>query len=460
MGRGFEGLARQNTDSRPAAPIEREAWRRVIKPLREIAGLDPDANFFSLLVRVCSRYAFNYRPLPTPSGPWPEPPRGEWALSPRIGLFVDSPDHLSGVAKTLGHWQREANNAGIGLRMHGASPEPNLNSPMAIFPAVGTFSVSAYQGLCVHVPPVREVLRYMKRASFDIIHLSTPGPMGLVGLLAARLSGLPVVSTFHTHFPSYAAKLLNDPGMEDIAWALMRWFYRQMDMVAAPTPTIRDELIQHGCAPEKVRVVGRGVDSQLFSPDRRSSQFRSAHVEPQQIALLYVGRLSVEKNLPLLVEAYKSLCRVRRDVALIIVGDGPYRAKMSEALQGLPARFLGVLQGEALAVAYSSCDAFVFPSETDTLGNVVLEAQASGLPVIVSDRGGPKDCLHDGISGLVVPAITAEKLSEVLVELCSHPSRLREMGAAAHSFSRRFTHATSFEAFRRMHEDVLASRIH
>lgn len=443
---------------RPARSDDGDAWRRFLKPLREIAGLEPDANLLTVLVRVFSRYAFDYRPLPPSSFPIPDPPVGSWGGFPRIGLFVDSPDHLSGVAKTLGHWQREAHAAGVGLRIHGASPAPRADSPMAIFPAVGTFSVSAYNGLQVHVPPIREVLKYVKRANFDIIHLSTPGPMGLVGLLAARLAGLPVVSTFHTHFPSYAATLFRDPAMEDIGWALMRWFYRQMDRVAAPTPTIRDELIRHGCDPDRLCVVGRGVDTQLFNPARRCEAFRRTHVHPQQTALLYVGRVSLEKNLSVLVDAFRRVAARRSDIALLVVGDGPYRAQMESELQGLPARFLGVLGGYELATAYASCDCFVFPSETDTLGNVVLEAQAAGLPVIVSGCGGPKDCVQDGATGLVIPKITAQKLADVLLDLLAQPERLAEMGTTARLYSRRFTHKASFEAFRQMHEDVLAAK--
>ena len=459
----YDTIREQQTEARgnlraQGRPLDRVNWHRMVKPLREMAGLEPDANFFSLLVRVCSRYAFTYRPQPAPAGPWPEPLRGAWAGAPRIGLFVDSPDHLSGVARTLGNWQREADRAGVGLRMHGAAPHPAAGGPMTIFPAVGTFNMTAYQGLHLHVPPVREVLRYMKQSEFDIIHLSTPGPMGLTGLLAARLAGLPVVSTFHTHFPSYAARLLKDPALEDLTWALMRWFYRQMDMVAAPTPSIRQELIDHGCLPNRVRVVGRGVDTQLFHPDRRSESFRREHLNAQRHALLYVGRLSREKNLPLLAESFKRLAHIRRDLCLWVVGDGPYRMEMEALLQGLPVRFLGVLQGEALATAYASADAFVFPSETDTLGNVVLEAQAAGLPVVVSGQGGPKDCMQDGITGLVVPALSAGGLCNVLLELCDHPEELVRMGAAAHEYSKRFTHAASFAAFRALHEDALAAR--
>jgi glycosyltransferase involved in cell wall biosynthesis len=430
-----------------------------MKPIREMAGLEPDANFWSLIVRVCSRYAFDYRPLPPANGPWPEPLRGAWGGRPRIGLFVDSPDHLSGVARTLGHWQREADAVGVGLRIHGAAPHPKPGSPITLFPAVGTISMSAYRGLEMHVPPVREVVRYIKQSEFDIIHISTPGLMGLTALLAARIAGLPVVSTFHTHFPSYAARLLNDPSLEEMTWSLMRWFYRQMDRVAAPTPTIRQELIDRGCCPSRVCVVGRGVDTRLFHPSKRSEEFRRACVYPQRVALLYVGRLSREKNLPLLSESFARLAEMRRDIALVVVGDGPYRAEMEAKLAGLPARFLGVLQGEELARAYASCDVFVFPSETDTLGNVVLEAQAAGLPVIVSSHGGPKDCIQDGVTGLVVPSMSAASLTDVLLDVCDYPERLKEMGAAAHLHSRRFTHAASFDAFRRLHEDVLAARV-
>lgn len=454
-GRVVDSRTTLRAQNRPLGGVD---WQRVLKPLREMAGLEPDANFLSLLVRVCSRYAFSYRPLPAPSVPLPEPLKGTWADSPRIGLFVDSPDHLSGVARTLGNWQREANSAGVGLRMHGAAPQPATQGPMTIFQAVGTFGMTAYEGLHLHVPPVRDILRYTKQSDFDIVHLSTPGPMGLTGLLAARLGGLPVVSTFHTHFPSYAARLLKDPGLEDLTWALMRWFYRQMDMVAAPTPTIRNELISHGCLPQRVRVVGRGVDTRLFHPSRRSDAFRREYVYPCSKALLYVGRLSREKNLPLLAEAFKKLAVLRRDVVLLVVGEGPYREEMAAELQGLPVRFLGVLQGEALATAYASADCFVFPSETDTLGNVVLEAQASGLPVIVSGSGGPKDCMQDGVTGLVLPSLSADSLVNLLLESGDRPASLKTMGAAARVYSLRFTHAASFAAFRQMHEDVLASR--
>lgn len=438
---------------RPVAPKA-----EFVKSLRELAGLEPDANFLSVLVRVCSRYAFWYRPCPAGLAPCPEPPRGRWGAGPRIGLFVDSPDHLSGVARTLGNWQREADRAGVGLRMHGAAPRPPTDGPMAIFPAIGTFGMTAYDGLHLHVPPLREVLRYTRQAEFDVIHLSTPGPMGLAGLLAARLNGLPVVSTFHTHFPSYAARLLNDPAMEDLTWALLRWFYRQMDRVAAPTPTIRQELIAQGCLPHKVQVVGRGVDTRVFHPLRRSEAFRRAHLGAARLAFLYVGRLSREKNLHVLAEAFRRLASRRRDACLWIAGDGPYRAEMQAALEGLPARFLGVLHGEELATAYASADCFIFPSETDTLGNVVLEAQAAGIPVVVSSSGGPKDCMQDGATGLVLPDCSPDPLACTMADLCDAPDTLRAMGHAARAYSQRFTHAASFAAFRRLHEDALAER--
>ena len=445
------------------AQSERPLWpaaagEEFFKSLRECAGLEPDANFLSVLVRVCSRYAFWYRPCPFVQAAVPVPPRGRWGDGPRIGLFVDSPDHLSGVARTLGNWQREADRTGVALHMHGTAPRPTGGGPMTVFPAVGTFGMTAYDGLHLHVPPLRDVVRYVRQAEFDVLHLSTPGPMGLAGLLAARLNGRPVVSTFHTHFPSYAARLLKDPAMEELTWTMMRWFYRQMDMVAAPTPTIRDELIARGCLPHKVRVVGRGVDTERFHPRHRNPALRNHHAHQARGVLLYVGRLSEEKNLPLLVDAYTRLAGTRRDMALWVVGDGPYRARMETQLAGLPVHFFGVLQGAALSEVFASADVFVFPSETDTLGNVVLEAQASGLPVIVSDVGGPKDCIRDGVTGLVISAITAEKLASVVGELGAQPGRRHDLGAAARAYSRRFTHAASFEAFRRLHDDAIAAR--
>jgi glycosyltransferase involved in cell wall biosynthesis len=169
------------------------------------------------------------------------------------------------------------------------------------------------------------------------------------------------------------------------------------------------------------------------------------YVTGEGLKILYVGRISKEKDLPLLVKAFKEVCSMYNNVHLIVTGDGPYLTAMREELKGVPAHFTGYLEGEALEALYASCDLFVFPSGTDTFGNVVLEAQASGLPVIVTDRGGPRENIVEGETGLVVPARDPNALKEAILSLLNDPGRMKEMGRAA----RRYIEGRSFEsAFR------------
>ncbi len=374
----------------------------------------------------------------------------------RIALFVDTPDHLSGVSRTLGRWQDEAAREGVSLRVH-RSGTAAASPGHVVFPPVRVLRIPAYPSLVVHTPRLRDVTRYMQESEFNVVHLSTPGPMGLAGLFAARALNLPVVGTFHTHFPSYAGRLTGSEAAEKFTWACMRWFYTQLDRVAAPTESIRQELIDQGCRPGNVCVVGRGVDHALFHPGRRNEALRASWGGRGPF-LLYVGRLSEEKNLQVLAESFRRLQATQADATLVLVGDGPARGALEQSLARLPVVFAGVRKGEDLARHYASADLFVFPSETDTLGNVVLEAQASGLPVIVSSKGGPKDCVQDGAGGLVLPAMSPGGLHRALEHLLRQPARRVAMAAAAHGHAARFTHAASFAAFRAMHETVLTTR--
>ena len=171
----------------------------------------------------------------------------------------------------------------------------------------------------------------------------------------------------------------------------------------------------------------------------------SRHQLREGLKILYVGRVSKEKNLPLLVRIFKSLSRQRDDLNLVVVGEGPYYEEMQHELQGTKAIFTGYLTGDDLAAVYASCDLFLFPSTTDTFGNVVLEAQASGIPVIVSDVGGPRENVIPGETGLVVAA-TEEGLTRAVLESVADPLRLREMGRAARRYVESRAFADAFTA--------------
>jgi glycosyltransferase involved in cell wall biosynthesis len=374
---------------------------------------------------------------------------------PTVALFVDAPEHLSGVALTLQSWSEEAARQGRPLFLHMAGSE--LRKPgCKSFPKVGTLRFRSYEGLDVPVPDVKAVSAYMRGHPFDVAHLSTPGPMGMLGMRLARDAGVPVCGTYHTDFPRYVRELTGSAELEARTWDFMRWFYGQMDLVAAPSQATRNDLIAHGLDPARIQVVGRGVEQQAFSPEHRDPELRRAWgVADNETVLLYVGRVSREKNLPLLTEAYRDLHASGSSVRLVVVGDGPYAPEMRASLASTPAVFPGVLKGQDLSAAFASADLFVFPSETDTFGRVILEAQASGLPVLVSDKGGPRDAMLPERSGRIVPAVTPDRFREAMADLCADRARLAAWSRQAREHARHFTPEASFNAFWNLHRSVL-----
>ena len=317
---------------------------------------------------------------------------------------------------------------------------------------MGVLSLGMYEGLSLPIPRIDDVMAYVQRMPFDAIHVSTPGPMGLLGLLAARQRGIPVCGTYHTDFPRYAGELTGDPAAVALGWRFMRWFYGQLDRVAAPTESVKRELAANGLDAARLRVVGRGVDTARFHPGYRDAAWRAQHGQGRSLVLLYVGRLSREKNLQVLAVAFQRLMPTRPDVALVLVGDGPFRGELERMLHGTPATFTGVLAGEALARAYASSDLFVFPSKTDTFGRVVLEAQASGLPVIVSDEGGPKDAMQEGRTGVVVRGLDAASLARAMDELTNEPGRMARYRRQAVAYATQQSLNGSFDAFWKLHQ--------
>lgn len=401
-----------------------------------------------------TRMQLSYQPHAHPE-PAPSPREPDYAdfAEPTVSLFVDAPEHLSGVSLTLESWSAEARQQGkpFYLHMAGAThPAPGCKS----FPRVGTLRFSSYEGLDIPIPDVKAVTDFFRRHPFDVAHLSTPGPMGLLGMRLARDRNVPVCGTYHTDFPRYVRDLTGNAELEEVTWDFMRWFYGQMDLVAVPSRATARDLIDHGLDASRLHVVGRGVEQQTFSPDHRSEALRKSWgVLPGETVLLYVGRISREKNLPLLTEAFRQLGDT--PTRLVVVGDGPYLPEMQEALQDARVHFTGTLRGEDLSAAFASGDLFVFPSVTDTFGRVIIEAQASGLPVLVSDQGGPQDAILPGRTGRVVSEITANRFAEAVRGILQTPGWLPQASHAAREHARNYTPAASFNQFWKLHRLAL-----
>jgi len=370
--------------------------------------------------------------------------------SPRekIALFTDTLDEINGVAITIRRLIKTASDRGISLTViTSGDSEEGGGDGVKQFKAVGDFVLPEYPELKLSFPPILDVMNYIERERITRIHVSTPGTVGLLGLLIGRLMAIPVAGTYHTDIPQYVRSLTNDEFLEQVAWSYMIWFYNQMEEVMVPSAGTREQLLSRGLPLEKMKPLPRWVDTEQFTPERRINRYWQVRgLEGEGVTLLYVGRVSKEKSLDLLVEAFVKLVNEGFNVSLAIIGDGPYRTEMEEAVAGYPVLFTGFLQGEELQQAYASADLFVFPSATDTFGNVVLEAQASGLPVIVSDAGGPRELMADGETGVVFHAGDCNDLVSAIRVLASNSLLLARMGNNA----RRFTLAkapTSVETY-------------
>ncbi len=359
---------------------------------------------------------------------------GEAAGGTRIAHFTDTFHEINGVAYTLQQHARIACRNRKRLTVVTCSRTGASGPGVKNFVPLGVYELPEYPEQKLACPSLLDMLQYCYEEEFTQIHTSTPGPVGLAALAIARILNLPISGTYHTEIPQYAGILTGDRLIADITWRYVLWYYDQMDLIYTPSLSTKRELAAKGIAQDKVRVYPRGVDTQAFNPSRRNGYFYREHGLNGGVKLLYVGRISREKNLDLLAQAFRSLAAEGGGVHLVVVGDGPYLAEMKAEMQGLPCTFTGYLKGDILSTVYASSDLFVFPSTTDTFGNVVLEAQASGLPVIVTDQGGPAENIRPDETGIVVKGGDAGELLRAMRSLVCRPERIRRMGAAARAY--------------------------
>lgn len=356
----------------------------------------------------------------------------------KIALFTDTLHEINGVAITIKRLIETARQRGIELTVITSSPEETgFAGGVMNFRSIGDFVLPEYPEIRLHFPPILDVIDYIEREGFTSIHVSTPGTVGLLALFVSRLMDIPIAGTYHTDIPQYVKSLTQDEMLEKAAWSYMIWFYGQLGEIMVPSASTRAQLIEQGLPAEKTRPLPRWVDTTVYTPTKCNPRYWDAYGLVSGVRFLYVGRVSREKNLELLMEAFMLVSEVRSDAQLIIVGDGPYKSEMQMKLTGFPVLFTGYLEGEELQSCYASANVFVFPSTTDTFGNVVLEAQASGLPVIVTDEGGPKELMINGETGLVVENVTRQGLANAIKFFLQEPEQRRIMGEAARVFTER-----------------------
>jgi glycosyltransferase involved in cell wall biosynthesis len=345
--------------------------------------------------------------------------------------FTDTLEDVNGVATTIRKMTAAGAAAGKELVVVASRTDLELSDiPIKNFPPIGEFELPEYELQKLSFPPILQMLDYIQRESFTEIIISTPGPVGLTALLAAKMLNLQTSGIYHTDFPQYIRILTEDSFLESMAWRYMQWFYGQLDIVFVNSEEYRQSWIKRGFDQAKLKILPRGLDTELFHPARRNPAFFEKFGRCNgEIRLLYVGRISREKDLDLLANAYRRLRNEGLPIHLFVVGHGPYSEKLAKSLP--EAFFTGYLTGTELATAYASADIFVFPSTTDTFGNVILEAQACGLPVIVSDSGGPKELVEDGMNGLITRSRDVDDFTQAIRSLIADAALRERMGNAA-----------------------------
>jgi glycosyltransferase involved in cell wall biosynthesis len=334
------------------------------------------------------------------------------------------PPEINGVTLTLGHLV-----SGLRSRGHRVSlvrpRQPAVDAPgdpvdptLTLVPGL---ALPGYAAVRMGLPAGAHLRDRWRRRPPDAIYVATEGPLGWSAVRAARRLRLPVLAGFHTNFHRYARHY-------HLGWAegLVAWYLRDLHNRASgtvvATPDLRDHLHRRGF--RNVSVLGRGVDRSLFSPARRSASLRrSWGVSERDLVAVCVGRVAAEKNVRLAIEAYRAMQRHHPTCRLVIVGDGPLRRTLERAHPDL--FFTGMLTGEPLAAHFASADLFLFPSETETFGNVTLEALSSGLFVVAFDYAAARAHVRPGATGVLAPLGDARAFVAAAARLAESPDRVQ-----------------------------------
>jgi len=308
-----------------------------------------------------------------------------------------------------------------------------------------------YRELTLVPPP--NVDQSLGRFQPDIVHVLNPVSLGLSGLAWARLRGVPVVASYHTDLPGFAERW-GLAWAAPVLWAFLRGVHSFADLNLCPSRHTQRELQRRGF--RRVRVWGRGVDAERFQPQRREAVWRARLGAPAAGTplLLYVGRLSPEKR----VDWLRPVLDQNPGARLAIVGDGPARPALEALFAGTPTVFTGYLRGGDLAAAYAAADVFVFPAANETLGNVVLEAMASGLPVVAANSGGPLDHLQHNRHGLLFDPHDPADLAEQVRRLLRYPDLARAFGEAGRRHALAHTWEETFEGLLDQYRVVMRRR--
>ncbi len=319
--------------------------------------------------------------------------------------------------------------------------------PMYKVPSVVIPLQKAYR---MALPGYQSFAKILNNFRPDIIHINSPCTLGFGAVKYAKHFDVPVVATYHTHFPAYP-RYYNLTKLEDLVWRITRNLYNNVDLTLVPTRPILNELTENNI--QRLQYLPNGVDTGLFTPERRNDVWRIQFGGGSKPIVLFVSRLVWEKDLRVLADAYQQLKTKRNDFQMVIVGEGHARTEFEQMMPG--AHFLGYQTGVTLAESFASADIFVFPSTTETFGLVTLEAMASGLTPVAAKMGGATEIIEDGTSGLLAKPLDGVNLAQKVEWLLDHPNYRRTMGEQAHRRAQEYRWESILNRLFITYEDVI-----
>lgn len=358
----------------------------------------------------------------------------------KIALFTGNYNHIrDGVSLTLNRWVDYLQKVGIDVLVFGPTvkdPALDHKGTLVSVPSIKAPGRPEYR-ITIGFPALER--NRLKEFDPDIIHIATPDILGFQALRWARSHNVPLVSSYHTHFTSYL-KYYNLQFAESLGWRYLRWFYSHCSQIYVPTTSMAEELKMHGIGADDdtLRIWARGVDTDQFNPEKRSRDWRREKgFKDDDVVITFVSRLVWEKNLKLYADIIRRLEADFSHVRSLVVGDGPAMEEMKRLLPD--AVFTGFLTGDKLATSYASSDIFFFPSDTETFGNVTLEAMASGLPCLVADAAGSKSLVSHGKNGFMATVENEQAFYEYGKELVNDAQLRSRMSEKSIKKSAEFT---------------------
>jgi glycosyltransferase involved in cell wall biosynthesis len=365
-----------------------------------------------------------------------QPLSGKTGAKMKVAYFTESlPPNTDGVGRTMCHLTQTLDSEKIEYRF--LSPfKPDHSTPWSRnVHKIGSVPFLLYKDYRVGVPDLPRISRLLDRFSPDLIHITSPTPLGIYGIQYAKKRKIKVVASYHTNFTDYFS-YYGFGKVEKAGWEYLKWFYNSCDRTFAVSPSSVTRLKERGF--KNVELWMHGVELAQFSPKYRMNELRRKVAAENRPILLFVGRLVKEKGLDILIAADRILRGKRHDFQLVFVGEGPMRSELQEKLPN--ACFTGTLHGVRLSEWYASADLFVFPSKTETLGNVIIEAFASGVPAVCVGRGGALDIVDHGRNGFLAKPDDPADFADAIEIFLRNRLLFRKMGSAAEKSVFRFDH--------------------